>query len=342
MITIDGSQGEGGGQVLRSCLSLSLLTGQPFSIQNIRQNRERPGLRPQHLCAVELAAEIGQADVKGAELNSTSLTFSPTIVKSGVFKSSVGTAGSTSLVLQTVLLPLSLTGESSSITISGGTHVPWSPTFDYLDKNFLPFLRQIGFQSTIDLVSAGYYPQGGGRIQAKIHPVPEINGIELTDRGRLIQVRGVSAASNLDRRIAERQRDQVLRRIGRSYPLNDIRVKSLVSKFKGTTICLICDFENSQCCYTALGKLGKPAEKVADEVIDKILSFMNTDGVLDEYLADQILLHLSTAKSSSFFITPKITRHLITNAEVISIFLPAQISIDGQLGEQGHVTIIPG
>lgn len=339
---IDGSIGEGGGQVLRTCLSLSLVTGQPFRIENIRKNRRHPGLRAQHLSSIALAARIGDAEVAGMDLNSKTITFSPKKILAGEYQSIIGTAGSTSLVLQTILLPLSLADDRSSITISGGTHVPWSPTFDYLEQNFLPFINRIGFQITLYLESAGFFPQGEGKIHVKIQPTRDFSGINITQRGRLIQIRGISAVANLDRSIAERQRAQVVRHIGDKFLLNDIRIKNLRSKFKGTTICLICEFENSQCCYSALGELGKPAEKVADEVVAKILSFMKTDGVMDEYLADQLLIPLAVAKSSSCFLTPRVTRHLMTNAKIISMFLPAQILIKGQIGAPGTVTINPG
>jgi RNA 3'-terminal phosphate cyclase (ATP) len=342
MNVIDGSVGEGGGQILRTCLSLSLITGQPFRIKNIRKNRKRPGLRAQHLSSIELAAKIGDADVKGAKLNSPEITFTPRAIRAGDYRCTIGTAGSTSLVLQSVFLPLGLVDKSSSISITGGTHVPWSPTFDYLHQNWTPFLNNIGFQISVNLVRAGFYPQGGGQIQATIRPLRELSGIKITQRGNLKQIRGISAVSNLDRRIAERQRAQVLRRIGDKFLLNDIRIQDLPSKFKGTSLSLICEFENSHCCYCALGALGKPAERVADEVIDKIEYFMTTDAVVDEYMADQLLLPLSIAKSDSQYITPVITRHLITNADIISRFLPAQITIDGEIGDQGTIFVVPG
>lgn len=342
MKAIDGSAGEGGGQVLRTCLSLSLVTGQSFRIENIRKNRKQPGLRAQHLSSIELAAKIGDADVDGAKLNSTNISFSPKTIRAGNYKCIIGTAGSTSLVLQSVFLPLGITDRSSSISITGGTHVPWSPTFDYLNQNWTPFINNIGIQISVNLVRAGFYPQGGGQIQATIRPRRELSGINITQRGNLKRVRGISAVSNLDRRIAERQRAQVLRRIGDKVQIDDIRILNLPSKFKGTTICLICEFENSHCCYCAVGALGKPAERVADEVIDKIVYFMTTDAVVDEYLADQLLLPLSLAKSDSQFITPRISSHLITNANIIQRFLPAQITIDGQISGQGTIFIDPG
>ena len=341
MINIDGSIGEGGGQILRTCLSLALITGQSFRISNIRSGRQRPGLRAQHVKAVELAAKIGTADVIGDKLNSTTISFTPRMVQPGHYKCNISTAGSTSLVLQTIYLPLSLGSAESSISISGGTHTKWSPSFDFLHHHWLVFMKKIGFKMSLNLDLAGFYPQGGGSIGAKIHPIKLISPLKLTQRGALKQIHGISAVANLDRRIAERQRDQIVRRLGHRYPLNEIRVKNMPSRFKGTTICLICDFENSQCCYFALGELGKPAERVADDVADSIERFLSTDAVIDEFLADQILLPLAFAQSRSIYSTPKITSHLITNSEIIQKFLPVKIQISGETGSPGMITVDP-
>ena len=172
MIEIDGSLGEGGGQVLRSALSLSILTRQPFHIYNIRLGRKTPGLKAQHLKAVDAAAAISHAVVEGARLDSTSLTFSPGELRTGRYKFEIGTAGSTSLVLQTVFLPLSLSGSASSVMITGGTHVPWAPCYHYLEWQWLPVIHHLGFDLSLSLEQAGFYPQGGGRISATIRILP--------------------------------------------------------------------------------------------------------------------------------------------------------------------------
>lgn len=342
MINIDGSTGEGGGQVLRTCLSLSLITGQSFKITNIRKGRKSPGLKAQHLKAVEVAAEVGRATVYGADPNSTTVTFSPKTIQPGNIECKIGTAGSTSLVLQTIILPLSMGNAASSISITGGTHVPWAPSFDFLKYHWMQYLIKLGIDISLVMDMAGFYPRGGGRIHAIVRPTDSILPLNLTHRGALKQIRGLSAVANLDRRIAERQRAQILHRLSDHYPLNDIRILQLPSKFKGTTVCLICDFEYTQCCYFALGELGKPAERVADEVIEKIEYFLSTDAAIDEYLADQILLPLTIAKSESYFSTSKITRHLLTNAEIIQEFIPVRISISGEVNSPGLITIDPG
>jgi RNA 3'-phosphate cyclase len=342
MIRIDGSQGEGGGQILRTALSLSLLTGKEFLIEKIRGRRSNPGLRPQHLKSVEAARVVGKATVDGESLGSMTLRFSPKGIYPGRFKFDIATAGSTSLVLQTIYLPLSFCTGSSTVSISGGTHVPHSPSFEYLNAHWLKFLAQIGFNIGLKLNQAGFYPQGGGCIQARIKPVELINPLILTERGKLLQIRGVSAVSNLNRSIAERQRNQVLRRLGDRYFLNDIRIVQLPSKFKGTFMLLVAEFDNTQACYFSLGELGKPAERVADEVVNCMEYFLKSDAFIDQFLSDQLLLPLSFARGASRFRTPKITQHIITNANIIAMFLPVKINIEGEIGEPGLIVVDPG
>jgi RNA 3'-phosphate cyclase len=341
MIHIDGSQGEGGGQVLRSSLSLSLMTQKELEITNIRAGRAKPGLRAQHLKAVEAATLIGRAQVSGADLGSTALAFHPTRIEPGRYHFDIGTAGATMLVLQTIFLPLAMAGTKSTVTITGGTHVKWSPSYHYLELQWLPFMRRIGCQADLNMEWAGYYPEGGGRITATISACEKTSHLELTERGNLKQIRGLSAISNLPRHIAKRQREQVLRRIGDRYYLSDIRLVELASRFKGTMLLLLAEFEHSQACYFSLGELGKPAERVADEAIDELEEFLSTDGAIDQYLADQMLLPLSFASGPSRLRTSKITRHLLTNAEVLRSFLPVQIDIEGDFGKPGLICIKP-
>ena len=341
MIKIDGSLGEGGGQVLRSALTLSLMTGERVKIFNIRANRSSPGLGHQHLCAVKQTQTVGKGEVIGGELGSTSLEFQPCTIQSGRYQFNIRTAGATTLVLHTIFLPLSRAATATSFKITGGTHVPWSPSYHYLEMQWLPFMERLGFDAQISLDLAGFYPKGGGQIQGKIKPVEAIKSLNIGERGSLKQIRGISAVANLDRRIAERQRSQVIRRLSEKYHLNDIRIKQMPSKFKGTLLLLLAEFEKSQSCYFSLGKPGKPAERVADDTINALESFMMTDGCIDEYLADQLLLPLAFASDISSFKSSKITQHLMTNAEVINKFIGVQIEISGKLGQPGLVTIHP-
>jgi len=342
MIKIDGSIGEGGGQVLRTSLTMSVIMAEAFHIYNIRAGRKVPGLRPQHLKAVEATAEISNGKIEGAEIGSTELIFKPGNINSGKFNFDIGTAGSTSLVLQTIFTPLSFSSQPSTITITGGTHVPWSPSYHYLELQWSPFITRLGFQVNLTLLNAGFYPQGGGAIRADIKPVNSILPLRILERGDLKQIRGVSGVANLPRKIAERQRNRVLQRIGSKYRLSDLRIADLPSRFKGTILLLLAEFDHSQTCYFGLGAIGKPAEKVADEAIDEMEEFLRTSGVLDQYLADQLLIPLAFAEEPSAFRTSKITHHLLTNADIIQYFLPVEIKIDGRVGEHGTVCVTGG
>lgn len=339
VIEIDGSIGEGGGQVLRSCLALSLVTGKGLRIRNIRSRRSNPGLMPQHLKAVEAAAAVGMARTEGAHLGSRSLIFEPRGIRSGRFEFDIGTAGSTSLVLQTILAPLSFAKEPSSVTVKGGTHVPWSPCFHYLDLHWIRYMRAIGFDLQLEMELAGFYPQGAGIVHAAVRPAARILPLRLIERGVLKRIYGISAVANLDLRIAERQRNQALGRLADRFPRVEINVVEMPSLFRGTMLLLIAEFEQSQCCYFGLGARGKPAERVADEAVDQLFDFLNTDGAVDERLADQLILPLAFASGVSQLRTSKVTQHLFTNAEVLRTCLSIDIKVDGDAGQPGLVQV---
>jgi RNA 3'-phosphate cyclase len=339
MVHIDGARGEGGGQVLRSALALSILTGTPMRITNIRARRPKPGLMAQHLKAVEAAAAVAQARVEGAQRSSQTLVFEPSAIRHGELRFDIGTAGATSLVLQTVVVPLSAAGGASSLTIIGGTHVPWSPCFDYLQMHWLRYMRRIGFDIDLSLDVAGFYPRGGGRVRATVRPATALLPLQLVERGRLQRVRGISGVANLDVSVGERQRRQALDRLSGRCGDVEIDVRRMPAHSPGTVLLLLAEFECSQCCYFALGARGKAAERVADEAMDGLDAFLATDGAVDEYLADQLILPLACAAGVSELRTAKVTQHLLTNAEVVRMFLPVDIAIHGDLGAPGLVQI---
>jgi RNA 3'-terminal phosphate cyclase (ATP) len=342
MIEIDGAYGEGGGQILRSSLSLSALTGQPVRIHNIRANRSKPGLRPQHLAAVRAIAGITTAEVDGDYRDSQSLTLHPKEVRSGRFQFDIHTAGSLSLVLQTVFLPLSLADGSSEVTLTGGTHVPWSPNYHYLEVHWLPVMDSLGFRLRPEMRTAGFNPRGGGEVMMTILPAKHLLPYHCTDRGDLLRIRGFSGSANLESHIPKRQKHQCLKRL---YPIcQDTKIKTLdmPSPGKGTFVFLKAEFTGqAHAGFAALGVPGKRAEKVADEAVDALLAFLETDGCVDPYLADQLLLPLAVVNAPSTFRTSRITRHLQTNAHVIQKFLPVSIHIDGELDQPGLVRLIP-
>ncbi len=338
-IEIDGSMGEGGGQVLRTSLTLATLTGRTLRLQNIRARRPKPGLMAQHLKAVEAAAAISGARVEGANLGSGSLLFEPQEIRAGAYSFDIGTAGSTSLVLQTILVPLAFAPEPSTVVVTGGTHVPWSPSFHYLDRQWAPFLRWIGFDPRLDLEQAGFYPRGGGRVRATICPSSRRAPLRLLDRGALLRIRGISGVGRLDRTIAERQARRAREKLADACREIAIEIVEVPAASSGTFLLLLAECEHSQACYCALGARGKRAEHVADEAAKGMLAFLDGDGAVDPWLADQLVLPLAITAGDSELRTARVTEHLLTNAQVVKQFLPVKIEIEGETGEAGTIHI---
>ncbi len=341
MIHIDGTMGEGGGQVLRSSLTLSLITGRPVWFTRIRARRDRPGLGYQHRMAVHAAARIAGARVEGARVGSQELEFVPDAVVPGEYHFDIGTAGSTSLVLQTLLLPLALAPGASRIAVTGGTHVPSSPCFHYLDWHWRVMLARLGIRFDLHMTRAGFYPPGGGEVLAAVPGNARIEGLDLRQRGRLVAVHGLSAVANLPLEIAERQRSQAMRRLGGLDCPLEIELENMPAHSPGTVLVLLARFEHGQACFFALGARGKRAERVADEAVDALHGLLAGEGAMDRWLADQLLLPLALADEPSVFSTSEVTLHLLTHADVIRAFLPVAIQIDGAMGEPGVVHVGP-
>jgi RNA 3'-terminal phosphate cyclase (ATP) len=341
MIEIDGAFGEGGGQILRSALSLALITGQAFRIEHLRARRRPPGLRPQHLQAVRAAATVARAVVEGDAPGSQSLTFRPRQVKSGDYRFDIGTAGSAPLVLQTLALPLALAGGASRLSITGGTHVPWSPCFHSLAGPWRDLVQRIGMDLKLSMIRPGFYPKGGGEIQAEVAASRRLQPLALTDRGTLLRIEGLSAAANLPEHIVVRQGEQAQRRLAAQGLTATIRRERWTTLSPGTLLLLQAHFEHSEACFFALGERGKPAEAVADEAVAVLLTFLAGDSAVDLHLADQLLLPLALAQGASVIRTQRVTSHLLTNAWLIQRFLPVTIRIGGEIGEPADVRIEP-
>ena len=342
---IDGNYGEGGGQILRTTLSLSCILKRPVEIINIRKGRKIPGLAPQHLTSVSACKKISDALVQGDHLQSLTLRFSPQNIKGGDFTLDVAekkrSAGSTSLVLQTLFLPLCHCQTISKIKVLGGTHVPWSPPFDYLREIFVPMVKKIGCNIELEIKKWGWYPKGEGEVLCTIQPTSKFSSLDLMERGKLIGLSGVSVVSNLPDSIAERQKNhavKILKDKGFSPEINILQAPSIGA---GTFFFLKGEFENSVAGFGALGEIGKRAEKVAEEACEDFLQFMQTKGAIDPHLADQLIPYLALADGKSTFTVSKITPHLLTNIGVVKQFLQTQILIEGKEGEQGKVIIIP-
>lgn len=339
MIELDGSMGEGGGQILRTALSLALITGTPFLLRNIRARRSKPGLQPQHLAAVRAATAIGQARVEGDSVGSATLRFEPGEVMPGEYDFDIGTAGSAGLVLQTVHLPLALSSAPSHVSIRGGTHVPWSPNAHYLDWHWRPFMSRLGLDVRLELERAGFYPVGGGLLHATINPADSIRPLRLAERGQMQGIRGLSLVARLPMEIAERQRGQALARLAGHGLDARMELDELPAGSPGTAVILLTEHAHSQACFTALGARGKRAETVADEAMDELLAFLAGDGAVDEHLADQLMVPLALAKGESVY-RARITSHARTNAAVIQAFIDVDVVLDGEDGAVGgyHIT----
>lgn len=343
LVRLDGSYGEGGGQILRTALSLSCVTGRPVEITNIRKGRPRPGLQPQHLTAVKAAATISRAVLEGAEISSTRIMFSPGAVTGGEYAFDVaekrGSAGSTSLVIQTILLPLCLAEGPSSITVTGGTHVPWSPSFHYLKFVFLPMLLRLGVEADIEIERWGWYPIGGGRVRARVMPAKGLMPVAIEKRGQIIRTLGISAVSNLPMEIAERQKREALSLLRQRGLDAEIEVISAPSPGKGTLLFLSAESENITAGFDSLGAIGKRAEEVADEACKEFFSYLDSGAALEPHLADQIIHYLALAPGRSEFTVSRITRHLLTNIWVVKQFVAVDISVEGREGGAGRVVV---
>jgi RNA 3'-terminal phosphate cyclase (ATP) len=319
MITIDGSFGEGGGQILRTSLALSLVTGQAFRIQNIRAGRQKSGLLRQHLTAVEAAAKVGNAAVDGAVLGSKELVFKPGKVRPGDYRFAVGTAGSATLVLQAVLPALIIGKEPSRLTLEGGTHNPHAPPFDFLDRAFLPLLNRMGPQVSSKLERTGFFPAGGGRFSIEIAPVEKLTPVDLQSRGENKGRSARAIISNLSPGVANRELKVISEKLG--WPRECLHVEEVESNGPGNALLLEIAFENITEVFTGFGERGVLAETVAEKVVQEAREYLASGVPIGEHLADQLLLPIALAGSGSF-LTGKLTRHTRTNIDVVSKFIP--------------------
>lgn len=331
MIRIDGSSGEGGGQILRSSLSLSLATGKAFRIENIRAGRERPGLLRQHLTAVLAAAEIGGAQVEGAILGSQSLSFEPGTVKPGNHHFVIGTAGSGTLVLQTILPVLMTASAASSITIEGGTHNLQAPPVDFLERCFLPVIGKLGPKVGLKLDRYGFYPAGGGSFSVTIEPVASLSPVRLMERGDITHRKAVAIVANLGRRIAQREIDTVATLMNwDAEQLEIIETKKSVGPGNIVLIEVGTSVGVTEV-FCGFGRLGTAAERVAAEAAKEARHYLASNAVVGEHLADQLLLPFALAEGGAFT-TQRLNRHARTNMDVISSFLPVEFEIVQQEG----------
>jgi RNA 3'-terminal phosphate cyclase (ATP) len=350
LLHIDGAHGEGGGQILRSALTCSALFRRPIRIENIRAGRSSPGLAAQHITSIRAAGAICAARIEGDVLASETLSFEPqAAVQAGAYHFDVaearegGSAGATSLVLQTVLLPLALADGESQVTIQGGTHMRWSPPFDYLRDVWMPSLRGIGIDAEVVLEAWGWFPIGQGCIRATIYgrkdgwPKP----VALEERGALVEVAGRAVAANLRAHIPQRMTDRaeaLLAGLGVPVAIAPLRVRAACA---GAGIFLTARYENITCGFSALGAQGKPAEQVAEEAVAALMAHSNGGAALDQHLGDQIPMPLAVASGPSRYSVERISGHLETNAWLIERFGLARVGLERNAQGTGLVTVTP-
>lgn len=330
MITIDGSEGEGGGQVLRNSCALSLITGEPFRIDNIRGGRAKPGLMRQHVTAIEAACVISGAECSGLAVGSSELAFRPGTVTPGEYHFAIGTAGSTGLVLQTVLLPLALASGPSRLVLEGGTHNPSAPPFDFVERCFLPIVNRMGPQVSARIVRHGFYPRGGGRIEVEIEPAP-LSPIDCLERGELLGTSGQALFTGLPFEIAERMLARARRDLP-GWPDDGFAVRELpADQGPGVILLLEAQFAHVTEMVSGFGQLGVPAERLARTTAARMNGYQQSAAFAGPYLADQLVLPFVLAGGGSFT-TVKPSQHLLTAIEIAKRFTGRRIALAQQAG----------
>ncbi len=329
MIEIDGAHGEGGGQIIRTAIAMSAITGKPVRITNIRANRSNPGLQAQHLTGVKAAAELCNAKLKGAELHSTEIEFSPGKIKTGGFRFDIGTAGSITLVLQT-LIPIAFNAPGKvRLELIGGTDVLHAPNMDYFQHIFCGMMHKFGADITTDTIKHGFYPKGGGKVVIDINST-KIKPITLTNRGKIQKIDVWSLASKdlQQAKVAERQANSATKIIEtlKIKPKNT-HIDYFNTLCPGSAIHIHAHFENAKLGCTIIGERGKPAEKVGEDCAIDLLKEINSSAVVDKHLADQLIPFLGLFGGE--FVTSEITEHTKTNIWVVEQFIEKKFKIGG-------------
>jgi len=353
-VLIDGSYGEGGGQILRTALSLSAITGRPLRMEQIRANRHNAGLAAQHLTAVRAAASLCDARLKGDELASRELDFIPRRpVSAGNYVFDVGeareggSAGSVALVLQTVLLPLALASGQSRVVIRGGTHLPHCPSVDYLQGAWLPMLNRLGIRATVTLDAWGWFPVGKGEIRATVDGLASgskagrVRPLDLIARGALTRIHGRAVAANLPSHIPQRMSDRASAQLGTLSAKVDIHAARVHAASPGAGIFLIADYDYASAGFAAFGAIGRPSEAVADEAATLLLQHEASGAALDRHMGDQLLLPLCFAGEVSRYSVEAISPHLRTNAWVVEQFGVASVQLEGKQFGTGLAKVTP-
>lgn len=339
MIIIDGSYGEGGGQILRSAVALSIITNKPVEIRNIRAKRDNPGLRPQHVAAIKILAELSDAEIHNLAVGSSTIRFMPKSIKKQKIKFDIGTAGSISLALQALIPSISLTNNYAEIELIGGTDVKWSPTIDYIKYVLRDAYKAIGIEFDLEIVKRGYYPKGGGLVRCIIKPA-KLSSLNLITVPR-IEPKIISVCSMLPKHVAERQVAAAISRLERERVrcnTSSISIARAISPGSSILVYTTSDY-GPFIGGDAIGEKGKPAEKVGLEAADRFLKPYLRGASVDAHLADMLVLPLSLAKQSRF-VVDEVSRHLETNLYIVKSMISCNYSIE-EYNSNYMITINP-
>jgi RNA 3'-terminal phosphate cyclase (ATP) len=346
--------GEGGGQILRTALALSAVTGRSFRISRIRHDRLKPGLRPQHLAAARAIASLCQGTLTDDEVGSDAITLEPgEIREQSTWVFDIGTAGSAPLLFQTVCWPLAMGGTPTQVSLLGGTHQDHSPSFHYLALVWAPAVARLGFHFDLTLQRAGFYPEGGGELGASIQPARAMPALDLQHRGTLLEAEVLSLVAGVDFSIAERQADRAEQRMREAGVSCQVRAVPMPGgPSRGSHVLVVSRFERVRSGHSATSEGGRDPDRTADGAVAGFTRFLDGRGAVDRHLADQLLVPAGLVASgwvprpagvdlSTRFTVGEVTRHLLTNAEVVRRFLPVEIAVDGAEGAEGTVTVVP-
>lgn len=343
MIELDGASGEGGGQILRTGLALAMCTRQPVRFERIRAGRAKPGLMRQHLACVSAAAEVSGARVDGAELGSQTLVFEPGDVRAGDYRFDVGSAGSCTLVLQTVLPALMTAAAESRVTLTGGTHNPMAPPFHFLQRSFAPLLMRLGVDLELQLERHGFYPAGGGRFMARIVPAATLMPVDVLARGERLDAFAECLTPGIPGRVATAELAVLADKLG--WPADRL-LRGEARQDEGPGNALMATLAHAEVTevITAFGEKGRPAEQVASEVVREVRGYVAGNGALGEHLTDQWLLPLALAVQATgcpaAFTCTTLSQHARTQIETVAAFLPVRFATE-KLDRAWRVTVSP-
>lgn len=333
-LTLDGSTGEGGGQILRTGLALSMATGRPLHITRIRAGRPKPGLMRQHLACVQAAVAVSGGQADGAELGSQTLLFTPGAVRAGDYRFQIATAGSCLLVLQTVLPALMLADSESRVQLSGGTHNPMAPPFDFLERSFAPLVQRLGVGLDLQLQRRGFFPAGGGELVAHVTPsaAQPLTPVDVMERGALRNAYGEALVPGLARNIAHRELETLGQRMGWTFEAGQLRQPpTRQNEGPGNALIATLEYEYVTEVFCQLGERSLSAEQVAKRLVDEIRAYQRSAGALGPHLADQWMLPLALAVwrsgRAARYTCTEVTQHTATNAQTIALGLPVRVQI---------------